>query len=84
MSDLQYELWGMETANRIAVFASKQAAMDLVRQILRASGSEAVQSLGLGIVQPGASDADDLEPLMDGDELLAKARQTISNYLRPA
>jgi hypothetical protein len=80
MSDLQYELWDMDTANRLAVFASRQAAMDLVRQILRESGDEAVQSLGLGLVQPDADGVDDLEPLLDGDELLAEARQAITTF----
>ena len=78
MADLQYELWDMDTANRIAVFPSRPAAMDLVCQILRESGPEAVQSLGLGIVQSDASGADDLEPILDGDELLAEARRTVT------
>jgi hypothetical protein len=73
MTNLQYELWDMETANRVAVFDSRQDAIGLVRQILRESGVEAVRSLGLGVLQKDRAGKVDLEPLLDGDELVAEA-----------
>ena len=72
MTNPHYELWDMETANRIAVFESRQAAIELVRQILRESGVDAVRSLGLGVLQPDATGIVDLEPVLDGEELLAE------------
>jgi hypothetical protein len=73
MVTIQYELWDMATANRIAVVDSRQEAIVLVRQILDASGVEAVRSLGLGVVQPDGAGNADLQPLLDGDELVAEA-----------
>lgn len=72
MTNLHYELWDMETANRIAVFESRNDAIGLVRQILHESGVEAVRSLGLGVVQADATGDVDLRPLLDGDELAAE------------
>jgi hypothetical protein len=72
MSDLEYELWDMESANRLGAFATRREALSLVDEMLRCDGPEAVATLALGAVCRTALGDVELRPIMDGSELIAE------------
>ena len=71
MTVIDYELWDMESANRLGAFTSLDDALALVSEMLRCDGPEAIVSLGLGAIHRSATGDVELHPMMDGRELLA-------------
>jgi len=76
---IEYELWDMESANRLAAFPTRQEALDLVDEMFRHDGPEAVASLALGEIFQTPSGDVELRPIADGrallDQVTAAARQ---------
>ena len=68
--DLEYELWDMESANRLGVFGSKREAIKIVQEIYEDYGRGAVESLALGMIRYD-EDGVDRGPVIDGDGLLS-------------
>lgn len=71
MPVIEYELWDMESANRLAAFPTRQEALDLVDEMLRHDGPEAVASLALGELYQKPSGDIELRPIVQGRALLA-------------
>ena len=71
MPVVEYELWDMESANRLGAFPTRQEAFDLVEEMFRKDGAEAVASLALGELREGASGDVELRPIAQGRALLA-------------
>jgi hypothetical protein len=71
---LRYELWDMESANQIAVFESKDEALETVAEYLRLNGADAVTSLVVGAIYRDGSGSVSMIPVLDGHDFLAIAR----------
>jgi hypothetical protein len=84
MSVLRYELWDMESANRIGVFDSKREALNVVQEIFEDYGRSAVQSLGLGAIICDESGNVDLEPAIDGEGLVSLIEGSVVIVDEPA
>jgi hypothetical protein len=84
MPVLRYELWDMESANRIGVFGTKREAFTMVREIYEDYGRSAVEALGLGAIVRDESGTVDLEPAMFGEELLSQIEGSAAAADEPA
>jgi hypothetical protein len=76
MAVVEYELWDMESGNRLGAFATREEALMLVREMLEHDGPSAVESLGLGSLHQTADGDDELHPELDGPALLALLEAT--------
>ena len=71
MSILTYELWDLDSGNRVAVFDSEAEALTLVREIYARQGPEAVSAFGLGAIREDQDGNAELVPVLDSGQLLA-------------
>lgn len=72
MPVIEYELWDMESANRLAAFPTRQEALELVDEMFRQDGPESVASLALGELYQSTSGDIELRPIAQGGALLAQ------------
>jgi hypothetical protein len=76
MSDiLRYELWDVDSGNQVEICQTQQDAVDAVRELLVLNGEESIQSMMLGVIRREPSGNVRMFPLLDGDELLKRARE---------
>jgi hypothetical protein len=68
--DTSFELWDVDAGNLIGTFETRDAALAIVRDLIRLNGSEYAESLELGS-QPAAGD---FEVLGTGLELSRLAK----------
>ncbi len=75
MTILRYELWDLDSGNRVAVFDSQVEALTLMRDIYDLDGPEAVGAFGLSAIQEDRAGGAELVPILDSDQLLALVAQ---------
>ncbi len=67
-----YDLWDVESGNRIKSFGSEPEALELVRKLLELNGPDYLDDLALGAVPAqGEDEAVELPPVLEGPSLLA-------------
>lgn len=69
-----FELWDMETGNLVSDYLTEGAALAFVREIINASGANAVMTWELA---RGADDID-TEPIARGSDLVSRALSTVA------
>ena len=68
-----YELWDVESGNRIKSLGSESEALELVRKLLELNGPDYLNDLALGAVPTqGDDEATELPPVLEGPSLLAR------------
>jgi hypothetical protein len=68
-----YELWDVESGNRLERFASESEALDMVRDLLEVNGSGFLDALMLGAFEYDEHSKAVRElPLLEGDQLRAR------------
>lgn len=68
-----YELWDVESGNRIERFASEIEALSAVRELLALNGADYLHALALGAAHAkGGAGTAALTPVLDGEALLTR------------
>ena len=72
---LRYELWDVDSGNQVEVCQTQQDVIDAVRELLVLNGEDSIRSMMLGVIRREPSGKVRMFPLLDGDELLRRARE---------
>lgn len=69
-----YELWDVESGNRLERFDSESAALRAARELLELNGDDLVEVLMLGAFRRDETGVVERLPVLGGDALLARIR----------
>jgi hypothetical protein len=70
---MRYELWDVQTGNRVEGFASEREALEAVRELLILNGPRYLEILALGAVpSEGEAGRIALPPILEGHALLTR------------
>jgi hypothetical protein len=80
---LRWELWNLDSANRIARFDQKAEAIRVVTEYLRLNGVQAASPLVVGAIYQDGEGAVTMIPMLDGEDVVAIARAGATLDLTP-
>ena len=72
---MHWELWDTETGNLVGDYDSEEDALAVVRDALRRLGPGAITPLALGAEHDEGGLDDDLPPVLEGEDLVARVQR---------